>query len=140
MSLPLHARETDYPLRLQFCHSTDGGCLAAKYSSNIRCTKMSRHQKKGASCRIGEETHILCFLDEMLPSHLLFRWKPLTCFLIRLIAQIHSPFFLPHVMGQSRTCLSDQVFRTPTVHPRGLVHTPTDDRAAIRAEADGVDP
>jgi ParB/RepB/Spo0J family partition protein len=23
-----------------FCHSTDGWCLAAKYSSNIRCTKM----------------------------------------------------------------------------------------------------
>ena len=28
--------------------------------------------KKDASCRIGEETHIWCFLDEMLVSRLLF--------------------------------------------------------------------
>src|SRR5215510_13167059 len=95
--------------------------------------------KKDASCRIGEETHILCFLDEMLLSRLVFLWQILTCFLIRLITQIQSPFSFRQVTGQSRTCLSDQVLRTPTVHPHGAVHAATDDKAAIRAVADSVD-
>src|SRR5262245_41410703 len=92
--------------------------------------------KKDASCRIGEETHILCFLDEMLLSRLLFLWQMLTCFLIRLITQIQSPFSFRQVTGQPRTCLSDQVLRAPTVYPHGLVPTTTHDQAAIRAEAD----
>src|SRR5262245_52100506 len=95
--------------------------------------------KKDASCRIGEETHIWCFLDEMLLSRLLFLWQILTCFLIRLITQIQSPFSFRQVAGQPRTCLSDHVLRTPTVHPHGLVITAADDKAAIGAEADGGD-
>src|SRR5215510_12152089 len=63
----------------------------------------------------------------------------LTCFLIRLITQIQSPFSFRQVTGQPRTCLSDHVLRTPTVHPRSPVPTPTDDKAAIRAEADSRD-
>src|SRR4030095_7387216 len=96
--------------------------------------------KKDASCRIGEEAYILCFLGEMLLSRLLFLWQILICFLIRLITQIQSPFSFRQVTGQPRTCLSDQVLRTPTVHPHGLVPTATDDQAAIRAEADSADP
>src|SRR5215510_6717143 len=63
----------------------------------------------------------------------------LTCFLIRLITQIQSPFSFRQVTGQPRTCLSDQVLRTPTVHPHGGVLAATHDQAAIRAEADRVD-
>src|SRR5262249_58773620 len=96
--------------------------------------------RKDASCRIGEETHIVCFLDEMLLSRLLFLWQTLTCLLIRLIAQIQSPFSFRQVTGQPQTGLSDQGLRTPRVHPRGLVPTTTDDKAAIRTEADRADP
>src|SRR5262245_60700850 len=95
--------------------------------------------KKDASCRIGEEVHILCFLGEMLLSRLLFLWQMLTCFLIRLITQIQSPFSFRQVTGEPRTCLSDQVLRTPTVHPHSVVRAATHDKAAIRTEANSID-
>src|SRR5215831_14109982 len=79
------------------------------------------------------------FWMRCLLSRLLFLWQMLTCFLIRLITQIQSPFSFRQVTGQPRTCLSDHVLRTPTVHPRSPVPTPTDDKAAIRAEADSRD-
>src|SRR5262245_5472685 len=96
--------------------------------------------KKDASCRIGEEAYISCLLDEMLLSRLLFLWQMLTCFLIRLIPQIQSPFSFRQVPGQPRTCLSDQVLRTPTVHTHSCVHTATHDQAPIRADADRAAP
>src|SRR5262249_48677586 len=101
--------------------------------------RYTHHQLSEERCELSHRrgnAHSV-FLDEMLLSRLLFLWQMLTCFLIRLITHIQSPFSFRQVTGQPRTCLSDHVLRTPTVHPRDLVLAATDDQAAIRAEADG---
>src|SRR5262245_37216984 len=116
------------------------GCEILQQHTVYEDIPTTNFSKKDTSCRIGEEAHILCFFDEMLRSPLLFLWQMLTCFLIRLSAQIQSPFSFRQVTGQPRTCLSDQILWTPKVHPHGLVSTATDDQAAIRAEADSADP
>ena len=56
---------------------------------------------------------MLCFLDEMLLSRLLFLWQMLTCFLIRLITQIQSPFSCyVNLQGKKKTLpLSDSSHR-----------------------------